>query len=126
MPACLLHGHRVASGTWGRIVVHDGQLRFAASTKPALNVELRRDSTQAIPPDVDHQVRPLGPVRFSIDFLAVNKGHRTSTPSDVVANDMPEHPVTDQGGDPACWARLLCPECGAIRDGGPHRQGRGL
>ncbi len=26
-------------------------------------------STQAIPPSVQHQVKPLGPVQFSIDFL---------------------------------------------------------
>ncbi|HLI00429.1 MAG TPA: hypothetical protein VKV06_06550 [Acidimicrobiales bacterium] len=24
-----------------------------------------------------------------------------------------------QGGDPACWAHLLCPECGAVLDAGP-------
>jgi hypothetical protein len=29
----------------------------------------------------------------------------------------------EQGGDPACWAQLLCPECGAVLDGGPHREG---
>lgn len=29
----------------------------------------------------------------------------------------------DEGGDPACWAQLLCPECGAVLDGGPHREG---
>jgi len=27
----------------------------------------------------------------------------------------------DQGGDPACWAHLICEECGAFRDGSPHR-----
>jgi hypothetical protein len=27
----------------------------------------------------------------------------------------------DQGGDPACWAGLVCPECGAILDGSEHR-----
>lgn len=29
----------------------------------------------------------------------------------------------DEGGDPACWAGLLCPECGAVLDGGSHRPG---
>ncbi len=24
--------------------------------------------------------------------------------------------VIDQGGDPACWASLLCPNCGAVPD----------
>ena len=29
----------------------------------------------------------------------------------------------DEGGEQACWAGLLCPECGAVLDGGPHREG---
>ena len=29
----------------------------------------------------------------------------------------PREPA-DEGGDPACWAGLVCPECGAIIDGG--------
>lgn len=28
----------------------------------------------------------------------------------------------DDGGDFACWAHLVCPECGAVVSGG-HRQG---
>ncbi len=29
----------------------------------------------------------------------------------------------DVGGDPACWAGLLCPSCGAVLDGTGHREG---
>lgn len=29
----------------------------------------------------------------------------------------------DEGGDPACWAGLTCPECGAITTDGYHRPG---
>ena len=25
----------------------------------------------------------------------------------------------DEGGDPACWARLVCPACGRLADEGP-------
>ncbi|HEX7105551.1 MAG TPA: hypothetical protein VF218_06275 [Acidothermaceae bacterium] len=25
-------------------------------------------------------------------------------------------PPVDEGGDPACWASLLCPNCGAVPD----------
>jgi hypothetical protein len=28
----------------------------------------------------------------------------------------------EEGGDPACWAGLLCPDCGAVLDGSPHRE----
>jgi hypothetical protein len=30
--------------------------------------------------------------------------------------DEPDEP---DGGDPACWAGLVCPECGGLSDGPP-------
>ncbi len=29
----------------------------------------------------------------------------------------------DEGGDPACWAHKVCPECGAVVEDGAHRVG---
>jgi hypothetical protein len=43
------------------------------ASEPPLERELARGAEQAIPPEMDHQVAPLGNVRFSIDFLAVEK-----------------------------------------------------
>ena len=30
---------------------------------------------------------------------------------------------TDRGGETACYAHLVCPECGAVLDGGAHASG---
>ena len=32
----------------------------------------------------------------------------------------------ESGGEGACYAHLVCPDCGAIVDGGPHRPGCSL
>jgi hypothetical protein len=29
----------------------------------------------------------------------------------------------ETGGEAACFAHLVCPDCGAVLDGGPHRPG---
>jgi tellurite resistance-related uncharacterized protein len=69
MPNALRRAHRVASGTWGRLRVEAGSLRFVARTDPVTDVILESDRAQGIPPDVDHHIEPRGPIRFAIDFL---------------------------------------------------------
>lgn len=132
MPSGLGRAHRLAAGTWGRIVVHEGRLRFSMSSEPPLEVEVGPCDTQAIPPDVQHVVHPLGPVRFQVEFHAasssgrlgpsgVDSDHHERTDEPVVV-PTPE-PAADEGGEDACWLHLCCPECGAMLDGGPHRAG---
>jgi tellurite methyltransferase len=112
MPVGLERAHRIAAGTWGRIVVHNGHLRFAARTQPEIDIVLNSGSVQAIPPEVEHEVQALGEVSFSVDFLSVPDA-RTRTTAPLLAFD-------DQGGETACWAHLLCQECGAVLEGGSH------
>ena len=40
---------------------------------------------------------------------------RVGTPLDCL--------LCDQGGEPACFAHLVCPDCGVVLDGSPHRPG---
>lgn len=112
LPPGLLKDHQLAVGTWGRITVLEGTLRFTVEGEPSRAVDLTPDTpAQAIPPQVRHAVLPLGPVRFRIDFFAVDR-------DEAAADD------SDEGGDPVCWAALLCPECGAmLTPGEPHRDG---
>ena len=114
MPSALRRRHRLAPSSWGVLVVHEGVLGCLVATEPVIDLDVTPGTTQALPPGVEHAVTPKGAVRFSIQFLAV---HRSGDPEGW---SEPE----EEGGDPACWAGLLCPECGAI--GGPsgyHRPG---
>jgi len=43
----------------------------------------------------------------------------------VLAQILRQDVQPDQGGDPVCWAHLVCPDCGAIETGG-HRPGCAL
>jgi tellurite resistance-related uncharacterized protein len=118
LPAGLRRAHRLGRGTWGRIVVDGGRLRFRAATTPPIEIELEAGGVQMIPPEVEHEVEPNGPVRFSLEFFAVER-----SPCDLEGGlgpaDLPDEPA-----DPACWAGLVCPECGGvIGDGSGHRPG---
>ncbi|MGA2306423.1 MAG: DUF3565 domain-containing protein [Acidimicrobiales bacterium] len=120
MPAGLRQAHRIAAGIWGRIVVHDGRLRFAAAAL-AIEIELGAGATHVIPPGVEHEVEPLGAVRFAVEFFAVVRGRQPYERAERRRVEAGE--PADEGGDPACWAGLVCPACGAIADGGRHRAG---
>jgi tellurite resistance-related uncharacterized protein len=125
IPAALRRSHRVAANTWGRIVVTSGQLNFRAATDPPLQTVVNASRSQPIPPGVEHQVQPVGSVRFSIDFLAVEPAAPVPPTTGRPSPQGAERSVTDQGGDPACWAGLLCEDCGVVLDGSGHRPGCG-
>ena len=57
VPQGLLRTHRLGHGTWGRILVQTGTLRFIMSTEPPIDVVLGPGSSHAIPPDVEHEVQ---------------------------------------------------------------------
>ena len=69
MPAALRRAHRLAAGVWGRLQVQEGRIRFRAATRPPLDVTVDAGASQPIPPEVDHDVEPLGRVRFLVEFL---------------------------------------------------------
>jgi len=121
LPPGLRQAHQLAASTWGKIVVREGALRFSLRFSPPssqcgespLSVELGPHTpVQAIPPGVRHEVDPLGHVRFRIDFFTVDR-----------TLDIPRVAGHTEAGDRACWAGLLCPECGAVLTEDPHRDG---
>jgi tellurite methyltransferase len=120
VPAGLLKPHRLAIGTWGLIGVGQGRLRVAISVEPAMNIATGAGFSQAVPPDVDHVVTLIGPVRFTLDQLAVGTRPSTVSGSGTRSDPVPS-PGSDERGDPACWSGLLCADCGTVLDGSPHR-----
>ena len=69
VPAGLLRAHRLPAGTWGRLKVLEGSVDLWIDTDPTLEHHLDAGQTQAIPPEVNHEVRPTGPMRLIVDFL---------------------------------------------------------
>jgi tellurite methyltransferase len=69
VPAGLLRDHRTKEGTWARIVVEFGQLEYTLES-PLCTFLLTPHRPGVVVPTVPHRVKPLGPVRFHVEFLA--------------------------------------------------------
>lgn len=124
MPTGLTRSHRLTSDTWGTIVVYEGQLQLVMSVEPPIDTVLGPGSCQNLPPNAEHRVMPLGPVRFSISFLTRDEKSLTGVDSGLKAPSVASHSGhQNEGGDRSCWAGLLCPDCGSVLDGGVHREG---
>ena len=70
-----------------------------------------------------HYVQPPPPPGFdswdaALDAWGVPADHRNDRAA-LVDPDEPE-----EGGEPVCWAHLVCPDCGAMESEG-HRPGCG-
>ena len=69
VPAGLLRAHRVASGSWGRLVVRGGSVRFVWEEPGAGDpLELVEGDSVVIPPDTPHRVEPGDDARFVVEF----------------------------------------------------------
>jgi tellurite methyltransferase len=69
LPSGLRRAHRVAAGTWGRLIVLEGSATITIQTDPPIEHTLRAGQAQAIPPEVPHAVVTVGPVRLIVQFL---------------------------------------------------------
>ncbi|HET9091089.1 MAG TPA: DUF3565 domain-containing protein [Acidimicrobiales bacterium] len=107
LPAGLRRAHCLGRGTWAVLTVHDGALRLTiAGTDPPVS-ELGPGASHPVPPGAEHEVTLLEPARVSLEFYS--------------APPPPDDPAAS-GGEAACWAHLVCEECGAV-EGGEHRPG---
>ena len=67
VPSGLLHSHQTKASVWGKIVVLEGQLRYSIS-EPEEVILLDQNVYGVVEPAVLHEVKPLGKVRFYVEF----------------------------------------------------------
>ena len=67
LPTGLRHRHQTKSGVWAAITIVDGRLRFRRLDPPAETI-LDAATPGIVAPEEPHEVEPLGPVRFFIEF----------------------------------------------------------
>ena len=71
IPKGLLHRHTTKEGSWGKISVISGQLCYRILTDPPEEHKLTPDSPGIVEPQVPHQVEPVDPVEFYVEFYHV-------------------------------------------------------
>jgi tellurite resistance-related uncharacterized protein/catechol 2,3-dioxygenase-like lactoylglutathione lyase family enzyme len=70
VPAGLRRAHTTRAGTWGRIEVEAGALRYRIREGRGGRFVVRPGRPGIIRPEEPHDVEPLGEVRFAVQFLS--------------------------------------------------------
>ncbi len=68
VPKGLLRAHQTKEGTWGKIVVLEGQLRYRILEPDLELLDLSAENYGVVEPTILHEVEPLGEVRFYVEF----------------------------------------------------------
>ena len=69
LPENLLGSHRTKAGTWARIVVLEGRLRYRVLEPEIRTVELSPDRPGIVEPEITHHLELRGRVRFRVEFF---------------------------------------------------------
>jgi tellurite resistance-related uncharacterized protein len=67
VPAALRSRHQTKAGVWGQLVILEGRLKFRRFD-PFSETTLDPTHPAIIAPEAPHEVDPIGPVRFFIEF----------------------------------------------------------
>ena len=70
VPAGLLRDHTLKAGSWGRIVVAHGRLRYVVDPLQR-SFDLDPGTVGIVLPEIPHRVTPEGPVSFVVEFWRV-------------------------------------------------------
>ena len=69
IPSGLLRRHTTKAGVWGRIHVLEGELLYRVLEPKPSEERLTPGHDGVVEPEVPHEVEPVGPVRFFVEFL---------------------------------------------------------
>lgn len=67
-PAALQRRHTTRAGVWARIHVEAGALEYQIHEPYGIRERLDPEHPGTVPPEVEHEVAPLGTVRFYVEF----------------------------------------------------------
>lgn len=68
VPSGLLNEHQTKESVWGKIVVLEGQLQYTISEPTPEVILLDENKHGVVEPTIRHTVKPLGKVRFYVEF----------------------------------------------------------
>jgi len=68
VPNGLLNAHQTKEGVWAKIVVLEGQLQYLINEPEEEITVLDETIYGVVEPTVLHEVKPLGKVRFYVEF----------------------------------------------------------
>lgn len=68
VPSGLLKAHQTKEGVWGKIVILEGELQHTISEPEIEVLTLTENNYGVVEPTVFHKVKPLGKVRFYVEF----------------------------------------------------------
>ena len=68
VPEKLTNLHTTKAGTWGRLCVLEGQLKYIIPGPSPHSVLLKNGEFDIISPEEPHHVEITGPVRFKVEF----------------------------------------------------------
>lgn len=68
VPKALLNAHQTKEGVWGKIVIIEGTLQYTINEPEMEVLVLTEDIFGVVEPTKLHEVKPLGKVRFYVEF----------------------------------------------------------
>lgn len=68
IPQGLLRSHTTKAATWGRIVIEEGKLLYRILEPEVEEIVLTPEKFGVVEPQVKHEVEPIGPVKFHVEF----------------------------------------------------------